>query len=56
MYQVCNYSDDLGGVEEEEVKAQESFDKLGWLLGELGLVESTKKAEPSLGYSSTLWP
>ena len=46
MYQVCNYSDDLGGVEEEEVKAQESFDKLGWLLGELGLVESTKKAEP----------
>ena len=44
-YQVCNYVDDLGGVESEEKRAKEAFEKLGWLLGDLGLGESEKKAE-----------
>ena len=37
-FQVCNYVDDLGGVE--------AFEKLGWLKEDLGLDESSKKAEP----------
>ena len=45
-YQVCNYVDDLGGVEDDEMRAQEAFDKLGWLISDLGLVESKSKAEP----------
>ena len=44
-YQVINYSDDLGGVEESLERAIEAFNKLGWLLTDLGLEESLKKAE-----------
>ena len=44
-YQVCNYSDDMGGVEATLQRATRAFEKLGWLLDDLGLVESTKKAE-----------
>ena len=45
-YRVCNYSDDLGGVEKTMERAMASFNKLAWLLTDLGLEESTKKAEP----------
>ena len=45
-YQVCNYVDDLGGVEENKARAKEAYDALGWLLADLGLGESQKKAEP----------
>ena len=44
-YQVCNYVDDLGGVETDLDRATASFEKLGWLLNDLGLAESVKKAE-----------
>ena len=37
---------DIGGVEKDEPRAKIAFDKLGWLLCDLGLAESTKKAEP----------
>ena len=45
-YQVCNYVDDLGGVEASLARARAAFDALGWLLSDLGLGESQKKAEP----------
>ena len=45
-FQVCNYVDDIGGVEGNKERATVAFDKLSWLLTDLGLVESTKKAEP----------
>ena len=45
-YQVCNYSDDLGGVEEFYSRAVAAYNKLNWLLSDLGLEESLKKAEP----------
>ena len=45
-YQVCNYSDDLGGVEESYSRAVAAYNKLNWLLSDLGLEESLKKAEP----------
>ena len=45
MYNVVNYSDDLGGCETEKARATESFAQLKWLLEDLGLEESTKKAE-----------
>ena len=45
-YQVCNYQDDLGGVEETYERSRAAFDKLGWLLTDLGLAESEKKAVP----------
>ena len=45
LFQVCNYVDDLGGVEDNEPRAKLAFNKLGWLLCDLGLEESTKKAE-----------
>ena len=45
-YQVTNYVDDLGGVESTKEKATESFEKMNWLLSDLGLNESLKKAEP----------
>jgi hypothetical protein len=44
-YQVCNYSDDLGGVEPSHSRATAAFNKLNWLLSDLGLQESHKKAE-----------
>ena len=45
-YQVCNYVDDLGGVENNLDRAKAAYDKLEWLLADLGLKESSKKAEP----------
>ena len=45
-FQVVNYVDDTGGVEKNEERAGEAFDKMGSLLVDLGLEESKKKAEP----------
>lgn len=44
-FQVCNYSDDLGGVEKSYERALAAFNKLSWLLSDLGLTEAVKKAE-----------
>lgn len=44
-YNVCNYSDDLGGVERTMERAMASYNKLNWLLSDLGLEESVSKAE-----------
>lgn len=44
LFQVCNYSDDFGGVEEDPVQAQRSFIGLSILLSDLGLAESSSKA------------
>ena len=44
-YNVVNYVDDLGGVESELPRATASYKTMGWLLDDLGLAESTKKAE-----------
>ena len=46
FYQVCNYVDDLGGVEPTNARSQEAYDALAWLLDDLGLQESKKKAVP----------
>ena len=45
-YQVCNYVDDFGGVESSEERATEAYTTMEWLLGDLGLQESKKKAVP----------
>ena len=52
-YNVVNYVDDLGGVEETLTRAMAAFEKLGWLLSDLGLVESSEKAERPLPRSHT---
>ena len=44
-YGCCNYVDDIGGVEHTKIRAEEAYQKLGWLLGDLGLEESHDKAE-----------
>ena len=44
FFQVCNYVDDFGGVEETLSRANEAFEALGVLLDDLGLQESIKKA------------
>ena len=44
LFNCINYSDDLGGGEESRSRSVMSFNKLGELLAELGLVESTDKA------------
>ena len=44
IYQVCNYVVDLGGVEPTKERAQAAYDTLAWLLEDLGLQESKKKA------------
>lgn len=46
MFYSLNYSDDIGGCEKSKERATESFDSLGSLLRDLGLVESTSKAHP----------
>ena len=46
LFNVCNYVDDIGGVEGKKSRASEAFNALGNLLIDLGLDESTKKAEP----------
>ena len=43
-YEVCNYVDDLGGVEPTKERAYAAFNALAWLLNDLGLQESKKKA------------
>ena len=45
-FNVVNYVDDLGGVEKELARAYAAFEKLGWLLKDLGLDESVEKAVP----------
>ena len=45
QFNVVNYSDDLGGCETELARAEESFTKLKILMDDLGLEESSKKAE-----------
>ena len=45
QYNIVNYSDDMGGCETELLRAEESFTKLKHLMDDLGLEESTKKAE-----------
>ena len=45
MFNVANYSDDLGGCESTKARALESFGQLGFLFKDLGLDESLKKAE-----------
>ena len=45
-FNVCNYSDDLGGVEKTRSMAMLAYNTLSWLLKDLGLEESVKKAEP----------
>ena len=45
-FNVVNYVDDLGGVEKTLERARHAFNKLGWLLKDLGLAESVDKAEP----------
>ena len=45
-YQVCNYVDDLGGVEKSKARARDAFGSLGCLLEDLGLAESENKAVP----------
>ena len=40
-----NYLDDLGAAEEES-KAEEAYDCLGWILDTIGIKESTQKACP----------
>ena len=42
-FSCVNYIDDLGGVEKPEV-ANEAFQYLGWLLKQIGILESTSKA------------
>ena len=41
-----NYSDDIGGCESSQQKAEQSFTALGDLLLDLGLRESASKAHP----------
>ena len=43
-YEDVNYLDDLGAAE-EEAKAEEAFDCLGWILSTVGIKESVKKAK-----------
>ena len=44
FFQVCNYVDDIGGVQAAKARAEEAFLALGELLKDLGLQESVKKA------------
>ena len=44
MFHCINYCDDLGGAETDNERAAKSFTKLGELMSELGLAESTDKA------------
>ena len=44
-YEDVNYLDDLGAAEEES-KAEEAYDCLGWILDTIGIKESKKKACP----------
>ena len=46
MFNSLNYSDDIGGVEKTLSRATESYNALGSLLSDLGLMESASKAHP----------
>ena len=46
LFNSLNYSDDIGGCEKTLERATKSYDALGSLLVDLGLVESTSKAHP----------
>ena len=46
MFKSLNYSDDIGGCEDSLEMATDSFNALGDLLEDLGLVESKSKAHP----------
>ena len=52
LYNSLNYSDDIGGCESSWERANEAFEKLGALLADLGLKESSSKAHPP----STMMP
>ena len=45
-YNICNYSDDLGGVESTAERAESSYLGLAALFSDLGLSESSSKASP----------
>ena len=44
-FENVNYLDDLGAAEEEN-KAEEAYDCLGWIMDTIGIKESRKKAKP----------
>ena len=44
-FQSVNYLDDLGAAEEED-RAEEAYDCLGWILDSIGIKESHSKAKP----------
>ena len=48
QHQYCslNYSDDIGGCEKDHDRVSESFEALGLLFKELGLIEAESKAHP----------
>ena len=46
LFKSLNYSDDIGGCETTYSRATEAFEKLGELLADLGLRESSDKAHP----------
>ena len=46
LFNSLNYSDDIGGCETTLDRATQSYDALGKLFSDLGLIESTSKAHP----------
>ena len=44
-FQEVNYLDDLGAAEEDD-RAEEAYDCLGWILSSIGIKESKHKAKP----------
>ena len=54
-FNILNYADDFAGAEVNADRAQLSFDTLGSLLSELGLIESTSKACPPLHHHGVSW-
>ena len=46
LFNLVNYSDNLGGVEPDLQRATESFEKQKVLMDDLGVDESCKKVEP----------
>jgi hypothetical protein len=46
LFHILNYADDFAGAEDNKIRANLSFAKLGDLLAEIGLNESLSKATP----------
>ena len=46
LFLILNYADDFAGAEADKARAQLSFDTLGQLLSDIGLIESKSKANP----------